>query len=304
MINDNTEPLPLKTIVLFIFLHGSENLDTELNVPISNSVINPTGRLGLCSYAENFTEPNEILKDVNKYKTLLKETNNINFFNYIMSDMFSHSNLFSPSKRVLRRDYGKKFKYFSQEYNKPKHKSDNYVRSYIYDKLYSFEDDVFNNNMGIYILGTKHVSDEINSVLTEPLIDFDTSSPESILNSYNITNKNVYFNMIYNFVSRFGFFDVERSSLSDDTDNTSGRSRYNNILLSSILRLFQNMGFEHVDIVEMSCRYIKDEEYMESYPLIRQISNVEKQNYKDWSKENINTGGKQNKKTKNKKNKK
>ena len=107
--------------------------------------------------------------------------------------------------------------------------------------------------------------------------------------------------MIYNFVSRFGFFDVERSSLSDDTDNTSGRNRFNNILLSRILRLFQNMGFEHVDIVEMSCRYIKDEEYMESYPLIRQISNAEKQNYNTWSTENRNTGGKQNKKTKTKK---
>ena len=304
MINDNTEPLPLKTIVLFIFLHGEETLNIPLDVSISNTLINPSGKLGLCVYGNKFKKSNYTLDTFDYYKTLLEESKTINDFNYIMSNMYSNTDLHYPPKKSLEKLHKQNFDYFSKEYEFSRTDTSNYVRNYIYDKVYSFQNDNLNNNMGIYILGTKHVSDEINSVLTEPLIDFDTSSPESILNSYNITNKNVYFNMIYNFVSRFGFFDVERSSLSDDTDNTSGRSRYNNILLSSILRLFQNMGFEHVDIVEMSCRYIKDEEYMESYPLIRQISNVEKQNYKDWSKENINTGGKQNKKTKNKKNNK
>jgi hypothetical protein len=47
MINDDSENRPLKTIVLFIFLHGSETLQDELTIPISNSVVNPTGRLGV-----------------------------------------------------------------------------------------------------------------------------------------------------------------------------------------------------------------------------------------------------------------
>ena len=64
------------------------------------------------------------------------------------------------------------------------------------------------------------------------------------------------------------------------------------------MRLFSYMGFEHVDIIEMSCRYVKDEQYMKSYPLIRQYSFDEKQNYKEWSEKNVNTGGKQNKKIK------
>jgi hypothetical protein len=41
MINDNLESPPLKTVVLFIFLHGSENLDNKLNINFpSNSVSN------------------------------------------------------------------------------------------------------------------------------------------------------------------------------------------------------------------------------------------------------------------------
>jgi len=306
MINNDPEARPLRTIVLFVFLHGEEKLKTRLNIPISNTVINPSGKLGLCVYGKNFNESDYTLDIVNYYKTLLKESRTINDFNYIMSNMFSNTNMHYPPKKSLEKLHKQNFDYFSKEYEFSRTDTSNYVRNYTYDKMYGFGDDIYNNNMGIYILGTKHVSDEINSVLTEPLIDFNTSSPESILNAYNIINENVYFNMIYNFVSRFGFFDVENSSLSDDVDNTSGRNRFNNILLSRILLLFYNMGFEHVDIVEMSCRYIKDEEYMESYPLIRKHSFDEKQNYKRWSEKNVNTGGKQNKKskTKNKKNNK
>jgi hypothetical protein len=306
MINNDPEARPLRTIVLFVFLHGEETLNVPLDVPISNTLINPSGKLGLCVYSKELHKSDYTLDIVNYYKTLLKESRTINDFNYIMSNMFSNTNMHYPPKKSLEKLHKQNFDYFSKEYEFSRTDTSNYVRNYTYDKMYTFNNDEFNNNMGIYILGTKHVSDEINSVLTEPLIDFNTSSPESILNAYNITNKNVYFNMIYNFVSRFGFFDVENSNLSNDVDNTSGRNRFNNILLSRILRLFYNMGFEHVDIVEMSCRYIKDEEYMESYPLIRKHSFDEKQNYKRWSEKNVNTGGKQNKKskTKNKKNNK
>ena len=306
MINNDPEARPLRTIVLFIFLHGEEKLKTRLDVPISNTLINPSGKLGLCVYSKELHKSDYTLDTFNYYKTLLESSRTINDFNYVMSNMYSNTNIFSPFKETLKRSYGKNVDYFSKEYEFSRTDTSNYVRNYTYDKMYGFGDDIYNNNMGIYILGTKHVSDEINSVLTEPLIKFNKDSPESILNAYNIINENVYFNMIYNFVSRFGFFDVENSSLSDDIDNTSGRNRFNNISLSSILRLFQNMGFEHVDIVEMSCRYIKDEEYMESYPLIRKHSFDEKQNYKRWSEKNVNTGGKQNKKskTKNKKNNK
>ena len=301
MINNDPEARPLRSIVLFVFLHGEEKLKTRLNIPISNTVINPSGKLGLCVYGKELHKSDYTLDIVNYYKTLLKESRTINDFNYIMSNMFSNTNMHYPPKKSLEKLHKQNFDYFSKEYEFSRTDTSNYVRNYTYDKMYTFNNDEFNNNMGIYILGTKHVSDEINSVLTEPLIDFNTSSPESILNAYNITNKNVYFNMIYNFVSRFGFFDVENSNLSNDVDNTSGRNRFNNILLSRILRLFYNMGFEHVDIVEMSCRSIPKETYMASFPLIRQTSFDEKANYKMWSEKNINTGGKQNKKTKNKK---
>lgn len=302
MISNTLENRPLKTIVLFIFLHGTEPLQNELNIPISNSVVNPTGRLGLCAYSTDLYKENQTLNIFNYYRTLLQESKTINDFNYIMSNVYSNTKIYTPPDEAIKFKYNKNSDYFLKEYNISRDNPENYVRNYIYDKKYSFLNDAFNKTMGIYILGTKHVSNEINNVLTQPFIKFNKDSPASILNAYNIIDENVYFNLIYNFVTRFGFFDVENSNLSDVFDNTSGRNRFNNIFLSRVLRLFYNMGFEHVDIVEISCRRIEDEKYMTNYPLIRRHSISEKENYKNWSEKNINTGGKQSKKTKKNKN--
>jgi len=93
MINDNLESPPLKTVVLFIFLHGSENLDNKLNINFpSNSVINPSGRLGLCVYGENLNHSDYTLSIIDYYKTLLHESKTINDFNYNMSNINKYSN--------------------------------------------------------------------------------------------------------------------------------------------------------------------------------------------------------------------
>ena len=93
MINDNTEPLPLKTIVLFIFLHGEETLNIPLDVSISNTLINPSGKLGLCVYGNKFKKSNYTLDTFDYYKTLLEESKTINDFNYIMSTITENGRL-------------------------------------------------------------------------------------------------------------------------------------------------------------------------------------------------------------------
>jgi hypothetical protein len=74
-------------------------------------------------------------------------------------------------------------------------------------------------------------------------------------------------------------------------------TKYDNVYLSKIIRMFLSIGFEHVNIIDGSCRTIsRDDVSLPSQiqSLTRQHSDEEVENYEEWEKEasNMGTGNK------------
>ena len=192
------------------------------------------------------------------------------------------------------------------------HESENNsLRQLSYDKRYVVLNDNISNFMGIYIIA-------VNNVLNRTEYDFLNSieswegnvAPDKKSNVWNVIEMYQKNNlMIENVYREFYEYCMENSpkkirgmpdDLSSDIFSKSREpSKYNNVLLSTIVALFLSIGFEHVNIIDATCREIHDDREPETVHFItRQHSDEEVENYEEWEKEasNVGTGNKKPKK--------
>jgi hypothetical protein len=120
-------------------------------------------------------------------------------------------------------------------------------RVYIHDKNYGYEDDSFAITMGIYIL------DDRDYLPLQFPIDMDAFTPER---RECIVNEEQYQQLQQRNLMNV---DVVRQISSEPltlhiTDKYTQIPHYTNVRLSDILRFFEQLGYNHVNIIDKSCR--------------------------------------------------
>jgi hypothetical protein len=190
-----------------------------------------------------------------------------------------------------------------------------YLRQFGTEKTWSPDE----NKMfdGMYIISTHHIEK------TDPLYRLNQWSSANYPR-FSVLNKNLTICKNYEkFVTDFNITNRELKNLSNRKMDVTQKDKtkvtsYQNILLSTIIKLFLELGFEHVNIIDFSCKSIYSSKYPqltnritdpgpstlidEPIPsrqrpprLIAQTSFEEKDSAADWVEENWRTGGKRHK---------
>jgi hypothetical protein len=300
-----------KSITLYIQMHGQELVDKPLTIPILNTVVSKIGRLGICSWGRplSFTVFFEKLKELNTVfdgPSIIQ--NNIVYSKTIHNKISKQlettiSNYHDAPWSTLAPDYKTAIQYTSNEH----------IRSYLHDKMFAIEYDFFSLIQGIYIVGAHNIDLSLSKILKTPstinIPEPDVmlvNNLERILNisesmkyykinqSYNILNIN-YLNHLSTTITGQSF-GIENSV---QTNEFTYIPHYKRVYLSDILNYFKKLGFDHVNILDDSCRSIDVMDYPPE--LLRKESFSEQQGWRDFTKTHPTMGGRKNYTRKNKK---
>jgi len=225
-----------KSITLFIHMHG-----VTLQDVLSTSILNTELSIsyGKCLYITPLTTTQMLtkikqLKQI--YRGKISEGNRTYSF---QSDPCSTEKITEHYKSG--KFLGWKEEEFHQLYQD---KTAAKPRSYIYDKLFYSEDDSISLIIGIYI-----IDDRSYLPIEFPQLDVDFRE----LQQRNILNIDVAKQLSSEPLS------------SEITDKYTKIPHYDKVRLSSILSFFEHLGYQHVNIIDETCR----EEKMPSPPSIR-----------------------------------
>ena len=238
-----------KSITLLIDLHGSI-LPVELKSTILHTGLSIS--YGKCLY-ETYNTATDMLEKIEElkhhYRGKISEGNRSYSFR---SNLGTHEQ--------IEKEYNQKnhVGWTREEFHRfNKEEAVAIPRSYLKDTNYSYADDNFSATMGIYIL------DDRSYLPIQFPIEVDKFRPEirktlqveeyQQLQQRNILNVDVAKQLSSEPLS------------SEITDEYTQIPHYNNVRLSSVLSFFEHLGYQHVNIIEKSCR----EEKMPSHPSIR-----------------------------------
>ena len=354
----------MKSITIYVFMHGEELIHEKLNLPenMSHTLVSEIGKLGLVDLADDntnhatFCGKIEEIKTIFKNKTInegntsfKKNCNQIYYKNKFDDDdvisvleeqagIYGIPNYKESSCLVRVLDHDKKYSLISAstEIEQKIHTDgtyninllnteiDSFDKQLIYDELYS---------CGIYIIETYGLDEikktqikQLNISLLPNCLNKNLLFLENIQELIEIMNESNN-NIVNGYIDKF-YEDNNIIHFNGLPKNASAPltvfDKIKEIKLSTILKIFYALGFEHINIVEKACRWIDDELINQSenkdikpYKLLRQISYEEKERGKAVS-EHISGGRRKrrksihkkikqktkNKKTKNKKTKK
>jgi hypothetical protein len=187
-----------------------------------------------------------------------------------------------------------------------------YMRSFQYQKRYSLHNNQEEDLMGVWIVGTHNVSPELTEKLMEPFRGLEDDTVFEKVRANNLINKKNYDALL----SRFSLSEhplledlLDLEPHSEETplplgwmtrmNPETGMNYYSNFLtgkvqfdrpetekkiyqifrLSELLKLFQLLGFDHVNIIEDSCRTVINYGNLIPETLVRQISGEEQESY-------------------------
>lgn len=187
-----------------------------------------------------------------------------------------------------------------------------YMRSFQYQKRYSLHNNQEEDLMGVWIVGTHNVSPELTEKLMEPFRGLEDDTVFEKVRANNLINKKNYDALL----SRFSLSEhplledlLDLEPHSEETplplgwmtrmNPETGMNYYSNFLtgkvqfdrpetekkihqifrLSEVLKLFQLLGFDHVNIIEDSCRTVINYGNLIPETLVRQISGEEQESY-------------------------
>jgi len=187
-----------------------------------------------------------------------------------------------------------------------------YMRSFQYQKRYSLHNNQEEDLMGVWIVGTHNVSPELTEKLMEPFRGLEDDTVFEKVRANNLINKKNYDALLRRFsLSKHPLLEdlLDLEPHSEETplplgwmirmNPETGMNYYSNFLtgkvqfdrpetekkihqifrLSELLKLFQLLGFDHVNIIEDSCRTVINYGNLIPETLVRQISREEKESY-------------------------
>ncbi len=334
-------------------MHGEELIRQRLPEDMRHTFVSEIGKLGLVDIADDNTNHNTFCGKIEEIKTIFRDKSinegNSDFkknCDQIYKNKFDNPDVITVLKeeaeiygipdykeseclvRVLAHDKIYSLIGASTEIEQKIHTDgeyninllnteiDSFNKQLIYDELY---------NCGIYIIETYGLDDEkkrqieeLNiSILPNPnclnknlIFIQNIQQLISIMNESNAAIVNGYIDKLYEDENISDFYGIPRRPNFPIPDF----QKIKEIKLSTILKIFYALGFEHVNIIEKSCRWIDDEkfyykskdqneqpydkpyEYVNPYKLLRQISTDEKERGKAVS-EHIGGGKRKRRKT-------
>jgi hypothetical protein len=287
----------LKSVTLYIAMHGGENIDWPLSSSILNTVVSKIGRLGLCSWGPPISSVHfyKKLVDLNTYYEGPSVIEN----NLVYSKDI-HNKLDPLLAKNLSEEHNTTWSEIGPEYNiAVNYKSTEHIRTYTHDKVFSIGLDSVTLTYGIYIVGINNIDGQLYKALRTPnrrpfpdpdkkavdILETSLRKKDSIAHyklnqSYNLLNTDYLYAISKKITGRpFGFDNSEK------IQNYTNVDHYNKVYLSDILNYFEKLGVEHVNIIDESCRVSP-----QPPALLRQESSKEKQGWETFS-TRINMGG-------------
>jgi hypothetical protein len=229
-----------KSITLYIHIHGA-TLPDILDTSILNTQLSISYGKCLSIYPHNTTEIIQKIKELTQLyqQCKISEGNR----NYCFTSL-------PMSKKDIEEEYkiGSYIGWTPEEFEKFNSVPiPSKSRSYIYDKSYGYNDDNMSMSMGIYIL------DDRTYLPIQFPINMDLFTPEK--RTY-IVNETQYQHLQQRNILNV---DVAKQFSSDPlslsiSDEYTQIPHYNNVSLSDILSFFKNLGYNHVNIIDESCR--------------------------------------------------
>ena len=285
----------------------------ELSKQFNESMHTPSQEFKINNVRKFYFNPNTLSKKqlkMNEYLNTIKNTTKNSKKISASSGSGSDSDSDSDSGKVKKKspvisqlpsatEEDKEMDRLEEEKHKFVHESENNnLRQLSYDKKYVLLDDRISNFMGIYVIAVNNVPirSEYNFLNTlenwKGDVTFDKKSDIwDLLQMYQKTNlmiENVY-RQFYEYCHAYSPKKISNmpDALSDDIfSKTKEPPKYNNVLLSSIVETFLSIGFEHVNIIDATCREIHDAREPERVNFItRQNSDEEVTEYEDWKKD-------------------
>jgi len=228
-----------KKITIWVNLHGS-NLQTKLpdGLPLHTSI---AARPGTCTFWFKET-PTKILEKIEEKKVIYKDKP-IHAGNDIFAEKFqpfnvsmfdeNESEVLKGSPKYDRED----LRALHQERTSP-------LRSLVYDRSYSLENDDAAGIMGIFIINAQDSGREVVFEYPKTI----TTSDEFTDDYLELQKKNLLNVDVAKHILPEGF---RRSDVVDDFTNIL---HYEKITLSDILLFFGKLGYDYVNIIDDACR--------------------------------------------------
>lgn len=237
-----------KKITILIDLHGS-NLSTPLpdGLPFHTSL---AVRPGLCSFSFKRTTT-ETLDRIEKIKDDYKNKS-------IREGNDTYAEKFQPFEDAYFEEHEAELMKESPGYTREElltlyQEKPSPLRSIIYDRFYSYEDDDRAVIMGIFIINAQENEREVE--FDYPVLD--PIEPDSLTPTRSKYVKEDYIELqrrnllnvaVANHISHGGF------QKSDMTEQYTNKTHYRNLKLSDILKFFGRLEYDYVNIVDNACR--------------------------------------------------
>lgn len=250
----NTPPVAIfplkeisKKITLWVNLHGN-NLQTKLpdGLPFNTCL---AVRPGTCSFWFRKTTT-EILSEI-EHKKHIYQGKPIHVSNDIFVEQFQpyKDTYFDENEeKVMKGSPG----YTREELKDLHEERTSPLRSLVYDRKYSFQDDDGTIMMGIYIISAQNEEGEVEFTYPDISTTSDVFTPTRapyVKDDYLELQKRNLFNVaVANHILEGGF---RRSDISDEFSNIT---HYENVTLSDILLFFGKLGYDFVNIIDDACR--------------------------------------------------
>lgn len=324
----------MKSITIYIFMHGEELIRKRLPQDMRHTFVSEIGKLGLIDLVDDNSNNTKFCGKIEEIKTIFKNEPTINEGNAAFKKKCDQNlkNKFDDATkiqvleendiygipdykeseclvRVLDHDKIYSLIGASTEIEQKIHTDGEYNINLLNTEINSFDKQLIYDelyNCGIYIIETYGLDDEKKRQIEELNISivpnpnclnknliFIQNIQEliSIMNESNAAIVNGYIDKLYEDENISSFYGVPRQPDFPIPDF----QKIKEIHLSTILKIFYALGFDHVNIIEKSCRWIDDAkfyykskdqneqpydkpyEYVNPYKLLRQISTEEKE---------------------------
>jgi surface protein len=280
------DPRILKSITIYINLHGNDFPHEKIPTDILNTSV--AASPGFLAWGADF-HINAQLDMINKIKSIYvgKKISDANKIYAVDYDGITH---YTTSKRHVlnyNRNLSHEKSYHPKqvlnEYLKPR-PPESYLRSFTYDRGYTYIDDAAAISMGMFIIDDKDDYPNIDINLDNVTHELRNGRDElmtTLENFQNLQKRNLFNVEVAKHFLPEGFVEYDKSSDYKITTSKqyTGIEHYNSIMLSSILFFFKKLGYNHVNILDHTCRGVCEFDPF-PMPLRREQSLVEQELYK------------------------
>jgi hypothetical protein len=284
-------------------MHGKEITDRPLVSYPSCTIISPNSNIGTLSTSCGMPDPEYVLQLIKRYREIyLKYATVAEANQSIVPYMLDQA--YKPSYLSMMMDYNifpyefEKLRAVNSSF-KPQTKTD-ILRLRQHDNLYGLiPGDNARHSVGIYVISVSHTDIEMGGDYSRLLSPFASFSRPSLpteynnLQSYNLIN-------VRNLETIFG----KPYVLGTEVVDYIGIQQCYRFTTSDILNMFLELGFEHVNIINMSCRFVPVEKMLSDSSQLIQQNHSEIAGYTDFITKNPHWGGRTRKTRRNKRRRK